>query len=96
MEKKDFESKLGEVFKAKLEDGQFVELKLSAVDSRKKIDGFNTAREEPFSLVFIGDKESLLADNSYLMSAKGFEEAHIFISAFKQEEGKIYYDSIFN
>jgi hypothetical protein len=96
MEKKDFESKLGEVFKAKLEDGQIVELKLTAVDPRKKNDDFNTAREEPFSLVFVGPKESFLPDNSYLMSVEGFEEKNIFISAFKQEEEVIYYDSTFN
>jgi hypothetical protein len=96
MEKKDFESKLGQKFTAKFDDGKTVELKLEAVDPLKKLEGFDKAREEPFSLIFSGSADMHLPDNTYVLSVEDTEEQAIFISAFKQEKDKIHYDSVFN
>lgn len=96
MEKKDFESKLGQTFTAKLEGGKTVDLILKAVDPLKKIEGFDKARKEPFSLVFSGPVDFHLPDNSYFFSVEGVEDQLISISAYKQEEDGIYYDSVFN
>lgn len=96
MEKKEFESKVGKTFTAKFADGKTVNLKLEAVHPLKKLEGFDKARKEPFSLIFSGAADKHLPDNTYVFSVEDTEEQAIFISAFKQEEDKIHYDSVFN
>lgn len=96
MEKKDFESKLDQTFTARLGDGKTVELKLEAVNPLRKLEGFDKARKEPFSLIFSGPASLHLPDNSYKLSLEGVEDQLISISAFKQAGDSIYYDSVFN
>ncbi len=96
MNKKEFESKLGEIFEIKLENEQTIELKLTTVDSLNKAESPHNLRKDPFSLVFIGPKEIRLPDNSYWMSVEGHDKQLIFISGFKKDNEGIHYDSIFN
>ncbi len=105
MEKKDFKDKLGKKFTLKLSEQQSVELELSSVESLEKpkgtpdqLPGENVPqpRTEPFSLVFIGPNDHHLPDNTYTMGVEGGEEQQIFISAFKEDDKGIHYDSVFN
>lgn len=96
MEKKDFEGKIGKTFKFKLGKNQTVEMKLTAVDPLKKVEGVPDVRQEPFSLVFVGSEEEHLPDNTYTMAVEGWKDQSIFISAYKQDEKGIHYDSVFN
>ncbi|MBU0969735.1 MAG: hypothetical protein KKC20_03770 [Proteobacteria bacterium] len=97
MEKNDFEARIGKAFTVTHSDGESVELKLLAVEPGVPVQGIPDTRQEPFSLVFLGPEDCHLPDNSYHFSSDdGFDNALIFISAFKSETGKgIYYDSVF-
>ena len=95
MEKKDFESSIGKAFTLKA-GAEEIALKLVSVDPLKKVEGFEDARDEPFSLVFAGPEDRHLPDDSYEMSVEGHEKKLIFISAHKKDDQHIYYDSVFN
>ncbi len=96
MEKKDFEGKVGSVFKAKTHSNETVELRLKSIDPLKRVEGVPNARKEPFSLVFVGPKDQHLQDNSYQFTVEGWEDKTIFISAFKEDIEGIHYDAVFN
>ncbi len=95
MEKKEFEAAIGKAFTVTV-GGKEIPLNLVSVDPLKKTEGFEDAREEPFSLVFTGPEELHLQDDSYEMSIEGHGEKVIFISAHKKDHQHIYYDSVFN
>lgn len=95
MEKNDFERSIGKAFTLKA-GGEEISLKLVCVDPLKKVEGFEDARDEPFSLVFAGPEDRHLPDDSYEMSVEGHGEKLIFISAHKKDDQHIYYDSVFN
>lgn len=98
MEKKDFEEKIGKAFSVSFE-GDIVKLTLKKVEPLKKAEGaehVKNLRQDPFSLVFVGPEDVHLPDNTYTMSADGWEDKQIFISAFKQEkDAGLFYDAVF-
>lgn len=102
MEKKDFEGKIGTEFSVKLNAKVTLKLKLTEVSALKKVEGvpkmkgFPAPREEPFSLVFVGPEDDLLADRCYSFSAEGCKDQEIFISAFQHDDQGIHYDAVFN
>ncbi len=95
MEKKDFEAKLGKTFTARLFDGKTQDLELISVEPLNKAQGVDNAREEPFSLIFLGPDSNVLPDNSYPMSIDKQDEQSIFISAHKQDQRGVHYDAVF-
>jgi len=86
-----FTKHLGAKFEAKLEPEKSVELELTEVSELKQ-----SARQEQFSIVFLGPNDIFLGQGMRQLKHEEFGEFEIFIVPISQEENGYRYQAVFN
>jgi hypothetical protein len=100
----DFEPLLKQTLKVETEHGSLnlvldnikINETLVPRDSHVEIDNRTYPPRKPFSLTLEGPREPILPSQMYKVTHPEIGEMHIFISAFRQDQSCMLYESTFN